>query len=114
MQGGNANCSQPGRYPERVLSAIVMIKADVQRIPEVGQAIANLVGVSEVYSVTGDVDLIAVVKVASHDEIAEIVSDKLNKVPGVLDSETHIAFRAYSNQDLDAAFALGLDEDATS
>ncbi|KYH44034.1 Lrp/AsnC ligand binding domain-containing protein [Branchiibius sp. NY16-3462-2] len=95
-----------------MISAIVMIKADVQRIPEVGQAIANLSGVAEVYSVTGDVDLIAVVKVAGHDEIAEVVSDKLNKVPGVLDSETHIAFRTYASQDLDAAFALGLDEDA--
>lgn len=112
MPGGNESCSRPARYPDNVISAIVMIKADVQRIPEVGQAIANLSGVAEVYSVTGDVDLIAVVKVAGHEQIAEVVSDKLNKVPGVLDSETHIAFRTYSGRDLDAAFALGLDEDA--
>jgi DNA-binding Lrp family transcriptional regulator len=67
------------------------------------------VGVSEVYSVTGAIDLIAMVRVSSHDQIAEVVSDQLNKVPGVLSTETHIAFRAYSRHDLESAFSLGLD-----
>jgi hypothetical protein len=67
-----------------MVTAIVFVKAEVARIPEVAEAIADLVGVSEVYSVTGAIDLIAIVRVSSHDEIAEVVSDQLNKVPGVL------------------------------
>jgi DNA-binding Lrp family transcriptional regulator len=90
-----------------MVTAIVFIKADVARIPEVAEQIADLAGVSEVYSVTGTIDLIAMIRVSSHDQIAEVVADQLNKVPGVLGTETHIAFRAYSSHDLEAAFSLG-------
>ncbi|MCW2812197.1 MAG: putative AsnC family transcriptional regulator [Friedmanniella sp.] len=90
-----------------MVTAIVFVKADVARIPEVAEQIAGLAGVSEVYSVTGAIDLIAMVRVGSHDQIAEVVADHLNKVPGILSTETHIAFRAYSAHDLDAAFSLG-------
>lgn len=91
----------------RMVTAIVFIKADVARIPEVAEAVAALVGVSEVYSVTGSIDLIAMIRVGHSDQVAEVVTDRLNKVPGVLGTETHIAFRAYSAHDLDAAFSLG-------
>jgi DNA-binding Lrp family transcriptional regulator len=90
-----------------MVTAIVFVKAEVARIPEVAEAIAELNGVSEVYSVTGAIDLIALVRVADHEQIAEVVADHLNKVPGVLSTETHIAFRAYSSHDLEAAFSLG-------
>jgi len=90
-----------------VITAIVFIRADVSRIPEVAEEIADLQAVSEVYSVTGAIDLIAMVRVADHEQIAEIVADRLNKVPGVVSTETHIAFRAYSAHDLEAAFSLG-------
>eukprot|EP01031_Cornospumella_fuschlensis_P017458 gene17458-21352_t len=83
--------------------------ADVARIPEVAEAIAALEGVSEVYSVTGQIDLIALVRVRNHDDVATVVADQLNKVAGVTDTETHIAFRAYSRHDLESAFSLGLD-----
>ena len=92
-----------------MITAIVFVKADVARIPEVAETIAALEGVSEVYSVTGQVDLIALVRVREHEEIAAVVADRLNKVPGVLETETHIAFRAYSRHDLESAFSLGLD-----
>jgi DNA-binding Lrp family transcriptional regulator len=92
-----------------VITAIVFVKADVSRIPEVAEGIAALDGVSEVYSVTGQIDLIALVRVRRHEQIAEVVADQLNKVPGVLDTETHIAYRAYSRHDLESAFSLGLD-----
>jgi DNA-binding Lrp family transcriptional regulator len=93
-----------------VISAIVLVSAEVDRIPEVAAAIAELYGVSEVYSVTGDVDLIAVVRVRHHDELADVIADQLNKVSGVLSTQTHIAFRTYSKHDLEAAFSLGLDD----
>jgi DNA-binding Lrp family transcriptional regulator len=93
-----------------VISAIVLINAEVDRIPEVAAAIAELSGVSEVYSVTGDVDLIAIVRVRHHEELADVIADQLNKVSGILGTQTHIAFRTYSKHDLEAAFSLGLDD----
>lgn len=90
-----------------MITAIVFVNADVARIPEVAQQIAALPGVTEVYSVTGQIDLIAIIRVRDHDAVAEVVADKLNKVAGVLNTETHIAFRAYSSHDLEAAFSLG-------
>jgi DNA-binding Lrp family transcriptional regulator len=90
-----------------MVTAIVFVKAEVARIPEVAEEIAALNGVSEVYSVTGTIDLIAMIRVSNHDQVAEIVADRLNKVPGVVSTETHIAFRAYSAHDLEAAFSLG-------
>jgi DNA-binding Lrp family transcriptional regulator len=93
-----------------VISAIVLISAEVSRIPEVAAAIAEIEGVSEVYSVTGDVDLIAVVRVRRHEDFADVIADRLNKVDGVQGTQTHIAFRTYSRHDLEAAFSLGLDD----
>ncbi len=92
-----------------MITAIVFINADVARIPEVAEAVAALPGVSEVYSVTGQIDLIAMVRVRGHEEVADVVADQVNKVPGVTATETHIAFRTYSQHDLEAAFSLGLE-----
>ena len=92
-----------------MITAIVFVKADLARIPEVAEAIAALDGVSEVYSVTGQIDLIVMVRVRRNDDVADLLADRLTKVPGVTSTETHIAFRAYSRHDLDSAFALGLD-----
>jgi DNA-binding Lrp family transcriptional regulator len=93
-----------------VITAIVLVKAAVDRIPEVAEAIAELPAVTEVYSVTGDFDLIAMVRVKEHEELADAIADRLNKVDGVRSTETHIAFRSYSRHDLEAAFAIGFDD----
>jgi len=93
-----------------VITAIVLIKADMSRIPEVGEAIAMLDGVSEVYSITGEYDLVAMVRVHRHDDLADVIPGRLNKTPGVLSTETHIAFRTYSRHDLEAAFSVGMAE----
>jgi DNA-binding Lrp family transcriptional regulator len=92
-----------------VITAIVLIKTSVDRIPEIAEAIAAIDGVSEVYSVTGGHDLIAMVRVGRHDDLADVIPGRLNKVPGVASTETHIAFRTYSQHDLEAAFSIGLD-----
>jgi DNA-binding Lrp family transcriptional regulator len=92
-----------------MITAIVFVKAEVSRIPEVAGEIAAIDGVSEVYSVTGKIDLITLVRVRQHEDIAAVVADRINKVPGVLDTETHIAFRTYSRHDLESAFSIGLD-----
>ncbi|MEV1287877.1 Lrp/AsnC ligand binding domain-containing protein [Micromonospora sp. NPDC049679] len=91
-----------------MITAIVLIDCATDSIPEVAEALANLPGVSEVYSVAGHVDLIAMVRVREFDQIAEVIAGHISKVPGVINTESHIAFRAYSQHDLEEAFAIGL------
>ena len=93
-----------------MVTAIVHIKAEVDRIPEVAETIADLDGVSEVYSITGAHDLLAMVRVPAYEQVAEIVPGRINKIPGVLATETHLAFRTYSKHDLDAAFSIGFPD----
>ena len=95
-----------------MVTAIVLVRAEIQRIPEVAEMIAQIPEVSEVYSVTGEFDLVAMVRVRSHEELADVIPGRLNKVVGVSHTETHIAFRAYSRHDLEAAFSLGLGDEA--
>ena len=93
-----------------MVTAIVLIKTEVQHIPEIAAEIAQIPQVSEVYSVTGEFDLVAMVRVRAHEELADVIPGGLNKVPGVIHTETHIAFRTYSRHDLESAFALGYTE----
>ena len=90
-------------------TAIVHIDVEADQIPEAAEAIVNIDGVTEVYSITGDWDLIAMVRVADHEKLAEIIPGGISKVDGVIRTETQLAFRAYSRHDLEAAFSLGLD-----
>ena len=92
-----------------MVTAICFLQIDVDKINDAGTAISNLPGVQAVYSVTGAIDLIAIVEVRNHDEIAKVVTDGVAKVPGVQSTETHIAFRSYRNGDVEAAFSIGLD-----
>jgi DNA-binding Lrp family transcriptional regulator len=92
-----------------MITAIVNIHAAVDRIPEVAQAIAELDGVSEVYSVAGDVDLVAMVRVRRHEDLADVIAGRLNKVEGIRSTQTLIAFQSYSKHDLEATFSLGFE-----
>jgi DNA-binding Lrp family transcriptional regulator len=93
-----------------MITAVVMISTDPAQIPEAAAAIADLDGVSEVYSVTGEVPLIAIVRVRDHEALADVIAGRISKTPGVQSTRTHIAFRTYSRTDLDQAFSLGLDD----
>ncbi|MFD5451516.1 Lrp/AsnC family transcriptional regulator [Streptomyces sp. NPDC003470] len=92
-----------------MISAIVLIKTSVDRIPEIAEQIASLENVTEVFSVTGTYDLIAMVRVHQHEDLAEVIPGRISKIPGVEGTDTHVAFRTYSQHDLEAAFAIGLD-----
>ncbi|CAB4917889.1 MAG: Lrp/AsnC family transcriptional regulator [Actinobacteria bacterium] len=93
-----------------MITAIVLIDASTDSIGEVATTLADLDGVSEVYSVAGGgTDLIALVRVREFEDVAEVIAGRINKVPGVVDTKTHIAFRAYSQHDLESAFSIGLD-----
>ncbi|MDN6399404.1 MAG: Lrp/AsnC ligand binding domain-containing protein, partial [Brachybacterium sp.] len=91
-----------------MITAIVSIVVEPSRIPEVAQEIVDIEGIEQVYSVTGDVDLIAVARVRAHEDLAGVIAGALSRVDGVLDTTTNIAFKAYSKRDLDAAFDLGI------
>jgi DNA-binding Lrp family transcriptional regulator len=91
-----------------VLTAFVLINAQPDRIADLASDIADVDGVAEVYSVTGDLDLVAMVRVRTHEEISDVVADQLNKVDGVLSTQTQIAFQTFSHHDLEEAFSIGL------
>lgn len=93
-----------------MITAIVLIQVEADAIPEAAQAIADIEGVGEVYSCAGDVDLVATVKVSAHEELADLIPGRIGKVPGVLDTVTHIAFRSYSRADTEQAFAIGAED----
>ncbi len=90
-----------------MITAIVLIDCATDSIPEVAATLASLDGVSEVYSVAGAVDLIAIVRVPEFDRVADVIAGGISKVDGVVNTDTHIAFRAYSRHDLEAAFSIG-------
>jgi DNA-binding Lrp family transcriptional regulator len=92
-----------------VITAIVLLQARPDRIPEVATLVAQIEGVREVYSVTGDVDLVAIVRVERQEALADIIADHLGKVDGVVQTRTYLAFRAYSPSDVDDALASGFD-----
>jgi DNA-binding Lrp family transcriptional regulator len=93
-----------------VVTAIVLIEAERSAIAKLGPALADVPGVAEVYSVTGDFDLVAILRVKDHEEIADIVTAKLSQVPGITKTHTHVAFKVYSKHDLEAMFSVGLQE----
>ena len=93
-----------------MITAIVLIDCATDSIPEVAQALAELDGVSEVYSVAGNSDLIAIVRVRQFEQIAEVIAGRISKTAGVLNTDTHLAFRAYSRHDLEDVFAIGFPE----
>ncbi|WP_067830162.1 Lrp/AsnC family transcriptional regulator [Nocardia inohanensis] len=90
-----------------MITAIVLIHAESAAIPETAQAVADIDGVTEVFSCAGDVDLIAKVRVRDHEQIAEVVTGRINKTPGVIRTDTHIAFKSYSRADVEAGFSIG-------
>ena len=90
-------------------TAIVLIKAETNRIPDLADQIADMAGVEEVFSVAGRFDLVAVVKVARNEDLADVISDQMRRLEGIVETETMIAFRAYSKKELEAGFELGLD-----
>jgi DNA-binding Lrp family transcriptional regulator len=90
--------------------AVVLIQCEIDEIAETARAITEIDGVSEVYSVAGEFDLIAIVRVPSHDQLASVIPGGISKVGGVERTETLISFQVYSKHDLDRLFSLGFDE----
>jgi DNA-binding Lrp family transcriptional regulator len=92
-----------------VITAVVLITAERDALPTLGEVLAAVPGVSEVYSVTGDIDFVAMVRAREHEELAEIVTRRVAQVPGVARTQTHVAFKMYSRHDLESLFAIGAE-----
>ena len=91
-----------------MITAFVMIKTEGRRTSEVAQRVAEIDGVAEVYSVTGDHDLIVILRLPEYDRLADVVPDQISALDGVRETETTVAFRAYTRRELDTAFDIGL------
>ncbi|PAU68046.1 Lrp/AsnC ligand binding domain-containing protein [Bifidobacterium criceti] len=89
--------------------AIVLITTESDMVGEAAKRIVELDGVRDVYSVAGDVDLVAVVSSEQFDDLAQIIPEGIAKVDGVVGTQTLMAFRTYSREDDEAAFDLGGD-----
>ncbi len=92
-----------------MVTAVVLIKAQTDKVTALAEQMADLEGVSEVFSVAGQYDLVALVRVRQNEDLAKVISDRMRKLPGITSSETLIAFKVYSKKDIEAAFSLGLD-----
>ena len=92
-----------------MITAFLMVHCLPQRIHAVGQALAEIGGVAEVYTTTGDTDFIAVVRVADLDALAELVTARIAPLDGITRTATHLAMRSYSRREAQAAYDLGVD-----
>jgi DNA-binding Lrp family transcriptional regulator len=87
--------------------AVVLIKAQREAIPTLGGRLAEVEGVAEAYSVTGEWDYVAILRLAEADELAELVTGKLARLRGIEKTYTMVAFEAFSQHDLEAMFSIG-------
>jgi DNA-binding Lrp family transcriptional regulator len=90
-----------------VTHAVILIRAEREALPELGGALAELDGVAEAYSVTGEWDFVAILRVADPEELARVVTEPLARLPGIARTYTMVAFEAYSKHDLEAMFSIG-------
>jgi DNA-binding Lrp family transcriptional regulator len=90
-----------------VTTAIVLIEAERDAMTTLGGTLAGMEGVAEAYSVTGEWDFVAIVRVPRHEQLAEIITGQLVKLPGVSRTQTMVAFEVFSEHDLDAMFSIG-------
>jgi DNA-binding Lrp family transcriptional regulator len=90
-----------------VIHAIVLIEAEQATLATLGGELADIEGVAEAYSVTGEWDFVAVLRLREHDQLAEVIRDGISRLAGVERTETMVAFEAYSRHDLEALFSIG-------
>jgi DNA-binding Lrp family transcriptional regulator len=97
-----------------MITAIVLIRATQGSVPGLAEQLLEIPEVAEVYSVTGEYDLVAILRVKEYSDMAEVVPAKLQKLTGIDRTETMMAFQCYSRHDLDRLFSIGLEEEAST
>ena len=94
-----------------MVTTVVLAVCDIHQVPETAQAVADIPEVSEVYSVAGDYDLVIMVRVRNHDDLARVVTEEIARVPGIERTQTLVAFKVYSRHDVEALFSLGFEDE---
>ena len=92
-----------------MVSSLVLINIERDKINDVAEALIGIEGVTEVYSVAGQFDLVAIIRVQTNDQLADVVTSKILQVQGITRSETLIAFRVFSRHDLESMFSIGIE-----
>ena len=92
-----------------MISEVVLITAKRKLVNATAQALLEIPGVAEVYSVTGEYDLVAILRLAQHEDLAEVVTERMTKIEGIEQTRTMIAFKAYSREDLEQAWDIGVE-----
>jgi DNA-binding Lrp family transcriptional regulator len=90
-----------------VTHAIVLIQAKRSALQTLGGELADIEGVAEAYSVTGEWDFVAIIRVREHEQLAQLVTGRISQLQGVTRTHTMVAFEAYSRHDLEALFSIG-------
>ena len=93
-----------------MVTAIVLIDVERGQVNRVAESLVDLPGVAEVYSVSGRYDLVAIIRVRTNDEMANLITAQMQAQEGITNTETMLAFRAYSQHDLEVMFSLGAEE----
>ena len=93
-----------------MVTAIALITADIRRVDEIAQALLEIEGVAEVYSLAGDYDLAAIIRVRDYEQIAQLVPGRLAKIEGITRTQTMMAFKCYSRRDLEETWEIGVEE----
>ncbi len=91
-----------------MVTSIILMKTERCAINQIAQKLQEMAGISEVYSVSGKYDLIAIVRVKTNDALANLVTKEMLAIEGIVKTETMLAFQAYSRHDLEAMFSLGM------
>ena len=91
-----------------MVTSIILINAQRNKINEVAEKLQEIAGISEVYSVSGKYDLVAIIRVKTNDDLAELVTKKMLAIDGIGKTETMLPFQAYSRHDLESMFAVGM------
>lgn len=94
-----------------MVSAVVLLKCQRNKINVVAETLAGITGISEVFSVAGAYDLVAILRVRNNDALADLVTSEMLQVDGIVDSETLIAFKVFSRHDLESMFEIGFERE---
>jgi DNA-binding Lrp family transcriptional regulator len=92
-----------------MVHAIVLLNVERDKVNDIAEQLASIKGVSEVFSVAGRLDLVALIRVRDNEELANIVTNQMRKIKGILSTETMLAFQVYSRHDLERIFSIGAE-----
>jgi DNA-binding Lrp family transcriptional regulator len=90
-----------------VIHAVVLIQAERSALTTLGGELADIEGVAEAYSITGEWDFVAILRLREHDQLAQVVTGQISALTGVMRTQTMVAFEVYSRHDLEALFSVG-------